>query len=390
MIRHALLIVIVGLFFNNLTLAQELEVDATAVKRLVSRWNDAHTISTVETLSSLYADPVRFYGSTLKRSRCITIKRAALEKQNGFSQVLMSDLHLMGYVSGAIRCDFVKTVIRNEKATDYNAYLIIKRIGEIYFIIAESDLTTDRNIKNKPDLGTKIAIRDVKYDPVPEANPVNAITTDSRKSGVADFLLLGGALAVGFAGLVIAFRKMTPTGFAGLAMAFQRAKTSIFKRSKPVDKAAQRNDFYEKGMAFEKYVVKRFAEQKKNFTLMEWRSDKFHEGIFPESNRHPDLVYRFRMHNFVRTFSVECKYRSRANKGLISLMNEEKYRIYEAFHKNNMPVYIALGLGGTPRHPAQLYVIPFQDVRLEMSPRELRQYWDRRTFFYDIDFDRLV
>src|SRR6478736_4351400 len=87
-----------------------------------------------------------------------------LKKQEDFSQVLKNELVLSGYSSGAIRCDFVKTVSRNSIKTDYNSYIVVKRIDGNYFIVGESDLNTDRNIKHEPDLGTKLTIRDGKFE----------------------------------------------------------------------------------------------------------------------------------------------------------------------------------------------------------------------------------
>jgi hypothetical protein len=43
-------------------------------------------------------------------------------------------------------------------------------------------------------------------------------------------------------------------------------------------------------------------------------------------------------------------------------MDADNYRNYEAFHRNKMPVYIALGFGGEPNDPAELYLIPFEEV----------------------------
>lgn len=366
-IRRALLIMAVGLSCKNLTIAQELKVDVVAVRTLVTKWNEAHTTNTVGTLSSLYSDTVNFYGSILKRSKCMSIKRAMLEKHKDFHQVMKNELVLSGYSSDAIRCDFVKTVTRNNKAVDYKAYLIVKRFAGNYFIIGESDLTTDRTIKHEPDLGTRVTIRDVKYDDD---------IADTSTSTLADMIILWGSLAVGLFGLLTGLRRWQRSG--------------LFKRTKRIASADQREVYFEKGLTFEKFIVQQFAIRKDLFTLMEWRSDKFHEGIFPESNRNPDLVYKYRYKDFVRTFSVECKYRSKLFNGSIQLMDENKYKIYEAYHKNEMPVYIVLGFGGNPGNPAKVFLIPFEDVKLEMPYKELSKYRKPTMFFYNMDIDRLT
>jgi hypothetical protein len=74
----------------------------------------------------------------------------------------------------------------------------------------------------------------------------------------------------------------------------------------------------------------------------------------------------------------------------VKLMTEDKYRIYQAFHKTKMPVYIALGVGGRPNRPKEVYLIPFDHVKLVMTMEEIFKYWQRRPFSYDINRDRLT
>jgi hypothetical protein len=71
-------------------------------------------------------------------------------------------------------------------------------------------------------------------------------------------------------------------------------------------------------------------------------------------------------------------------------MDETKYKIYEVFNKKEMPVYIALGMGGTPQNPAELYLIPFRDVKLEIPYDDLSKYSSPGKFFYDMNSDRLT
>jgi hypothetical protein len=75
--------------------------------------------------------------------------------------------------------------------------------------------------------------------------------------------------------------------------------------------------------------------------------------------------------------------------GAIQMIDERKYRDYETYHWNEMPVYSALGCGGVPGKPAELHLIPFQEVKLEMSSIELLKYGNPK-FFYDTGSDRLI
>ena len=366
------LLIAAGLLYSGVTVAQDLEVDVAAVKTLVTEWNDAHTITTVKSLQSLYSDTVNFYGVMLSRPACMAVKQAMLRKQKNFKQVLKNELALSGYSNGVICCDFVKTVSHNGKSIDYNAYLIVKQLAGNYLIVGESYLTTDRKINNKPDLGRRVAIKDVKYHGVNNAAHKNK----ADDSAAFSTTILIVSLTIGLFGLLVAFRKWrTPI---------------ISKRTQRISKISESPNYHEIGVAFEKFIVQQFALRKECFTLLEWRGDKFHEGIFPKSSHHPDLEYEFNYQGFVRTFSVECKYRSRMFSGSIQLMDENNYRNYEAFHKNRMPVYIALGLRGAPNNPRELYLIPFQDAELIMSYDALVKYRKWNNFSYNVKMDRLI
>lgn len=377
--RHALSIVVVGLFYQTQAVAQELQVEVAAVKNLISEWNKAHTASTVQTLSLLYSETVNFYGASLDRSKCISIKRAALEKQKDFAQMISNEQVLSGYSSGVIRCDFVKTVSRNNRTVNYQAYLIVKQFGGDYFIVGESDLITDKNIKNEPDLGEKVAIKEVMSNVIKKADGESKVPSDASKLtpfGDLKLILLVGSLALGLTGILVLSK---------------RKRKSIASRTiKNITKDHDAADSVEKGLVFEKFIVQQFDIYKGYFTLLDWRSDKFHRGVFPKSSQNPDLVYQYKHKDFVRTFAVECKYRSRAFNGSIQIMDKNNYKTYEAFHRNEMPVYIALGIGGEPNNPTEMYLIPFQQVKLEMYYNELSKYRKPRKFFYDMDIDRLT
>jgi hypothetical protein len=76
--------------------------------------------------------------------------------------------------------------------------------------------------------------------------------------------------------------------------------------------------------------------------------------------------------------------------GSIHLMDEINYRIFEAFHRTKMPVYIVLGLRGEPTKPEELFLIPFEFVKTEMEYEEVRKFKKSGKFFYDMHTDRLT
>jgi hypothetical protein len=55
--------------------------------RVVERWNRAHSEHDVETLASLYAPTVLFYGTSLSRADCTFKKQLALKATPDYTQL---------------------------------------------------------------------------------------------------------------------------------------------------------------------------------------------------------------------------------------------------------------------------------------------------------------
>lgn len=110
-----------------------------------------------------------------------------------------------------------------------------------------------------------------------------------------------------------------------------------------------------KGRLFEQFVVSLLGP---NCRLLAWRSDKIVGNTYAAENLLPDLQIR---HKFGRTkveYFVECKYRSRwDDKDCVDL--GDQYKRYRHHAKSQgLELFIALGVGGMPSAPEELFVIP--------------------------------
>jgi len=63
-----------------------------------------------------------------------------------------------------------------------------------------------------------------------------------------------------------------------------------------------------KGDDFEKFIIKKFNQ--KFYTIKQWASDKYVDGIYSEENLQPDIVAEFNYGEYSKLVAVECKYRS--------------------------------------------------------------------------------
>ncbi len=145
-------------------------------------------------------------------------------------------------------------------------------------------------------------------------------------------------------------------------------------RSSPIpapparDIQADKKKWEKMGREFEEYIIKGF--DRNEYKLLEWRSDKFiAEWGGPTSSRAPDLLMEHIPSR--ERFAIECKYRSRAGySGVLWARPDQiqNYRDYAATMK--VPVYVAIGLGGTPKEPDAIYIIRLEKLRFQVASLE--------------------
>lgn len=112
-----------------------------------------------------------------------------------------------------------------------------------------------------------------------------------------------------------------------------------------------------KGRLFEEYITALFNKQ--NFKLIEWRkAERFKDKVIYPGHFNPDLEFKlFGKKNY--HFAIECKWRQ----GFIDdeIQWAEPYQIinYNSFQRSHkINVFIAIGVGGTPQAPEELFIVP--------------------------------
>ena len=145
-----------------------------------------------------------------------------------------------------------------------------------------------------------------------------------------------------------------------------RGKSS--RRTAKVDKPRRysrwhnsRRNWEKMGRDFEKFMITRFS--KHEYQLIEWRSDKYIHGWGgPSSSRAPDLLLE---HIPTRNrFAIECKYRSHIKGTGFRWARPDQldnYRNYQT--KENVPVYVAIGIGGNPQAPNSLFIVRLERMK---------------------------
>jgi hypothetical protein len=146
-----------------------------------------------------------------------------------------------------------------------------------------------------------------------------------------------------------------------------------------------------KGYDFEKYIVQKF--DKKYFKIKEWAGDKYINGIYAETTVYPDVLFEFKLNDVTKHFAVECKWRNHINKNGIEFASTaqlDRYRKYEI--TKEIPVFVAIGIGGTASNPEHLYIIPLKKVKstvLQISELNYYKKAKNKKFFYDLATETL-
>lgn len=145
------------------------------------------------------------------------------------------------------------------------------------------------------------------------------------------------------------------------------------------------------GDDFEKFIVQRF--DKKYFKIKEWAGDKYVNGTYAETTQNPDLLLELRTRSETAQLAVECKWRNNFYKNGILFATPDQFKRYQGFEKQrNIPVFIAIGVGGSGAKPEQLFIVPLRKIKSNfISSSVLQRYQKKLTtdFYYDVQAEAL-
>jgi len=140
-----------------------------------------------------------------------------------------------------------------------------------------------------------------------------------------------------------------------------------------------------KGHDFENYVAHLFKLKNDYFGIYEWTTDHSDKraGIKVESDSKPDFLIRYKPEN--EYFAVEAKWRAypfySQNIRDYVVKWAEPYQIinYQMYSKKmNIPVFIAIGLAGTPHNPEFMFCLPLEEAKYPELFRSILEKYERK------------
>lgn len=147
---------------------------------------------------------------------------------------------------------------------------------------------------------------------------------------------------------------------------------------------------YKKGHEFEIFVQSLFNQESGRFIPVKHDSKSALDyGTKAARATYPDLKFLFSTRNRKFKFAIECKWKQSFCKGLINWAQPYQIHNYLEFQKNwNIPVFVAIGIGGKPSDPELLFVTPLHIIgnHTHVYQKDLMLYNRKkyRRFFYDV------
>lgn len=130
------------------------------------------------------------------------------------------------------------------------------------------------------------------------------------------------------------------------------------------DIASYPTESKEKGNQFEDYTIQTIVHSSTEIKLLGKNADYHSNGVSAIENTQPDL----RMSYKGKPFAVECKWRAKAIDGSIVWAKDYQIKTYRRYaFEQNVPVYVAIGIGGTANSPNNFYLVPLYRLTKEFA-----------------------
>lgn len=362
------LLLLLFLLVNNIILAENVE---QIIAYKTWEWNEAHNEQSISKLKDLYSFAVIGYGKPCTRSEFLTKKENLFAKFENFHQTIDPKFKISYYENGLIKCEFskkAKALKPPYRLKTYPSYLVYKLVDGYYKIVEEGDEITNYNLNYHPRLGKETVQAKVEI-------------LNVKKDTNWGFILM---ISLSFLSLIYIIYYLF----------FKKTKKySTQSNSQPNKIVLPANNIVSesetKGRLFENYIVERFRKQ--YFKIMIWQSDKCVNGRYALNSLNPDLVMHLKYSDVSKELAVECKYRSMIDtNNMVEYCTKQQLKNYQKFGKDNqLDVFLALGVAGSPDNPRELYIIPINNMSANcLSYKELKIYAQKPpfgNFFYNYE-----
>ena len=137
------------------------------------------------------------------------------------------------------------------------------------------------------------------------------------------------------------------------------------------------------GLDFEKYIVRLLPDNYKN---LRWTGDKYAGGRYDERNKLQDIIFDMELNN-AYSVAIECKFRMSYFKDILFVARKEQLDRYREFQeKSDIPVFLAIGVGGSGAHPEELFIAPLNAIKFPVVKKsylkKFQKKLDQKLFYH--------
>lgn len=126
---------------------------------------------------------------------------------------------------------------------------------------------------------------------------------------------------------------------------------------------------HKNGLDFEKYIVSMLNSD--YYSVVDWTGDKYCNGVYDVKNQNPDITVKVNLEHLDVKFAIECKWRMASYKNSIYIASENQLKRYNDFQmRTGIPVFFALGIGGTGENPEALFIFPLGKIKYPIAKLE--------------------
>jgi hypothetical protein len=129
--------------------------DKEDFNKVVSDWNNAHSLKNIGVFTNLYDTSILYYGIQKDKNTCIESKLALFKKYPDYNQQIFGNIQQEKINGTGIKCSFMKRVTINHQTKDYPSYLIFLKKQDRWKIVTEGDLVTDENLAKAKEMNIK-------------------------------------------------------------------------------------------------------------------------------------------------------------------------------------------------------------------------------------------
>lgn len=133
------------------------------------------------------------------------------------------------------------------------------------------------------------------------------------------------------------------------------------------NRASYPSENKEKGNQFEDYTIQTIVHSSNDIKLIGKNADYHSKGVSAIENTQPDLRLSYQG----KAFAVECKWRAKAIGGSIVWAKDYQIKTYRRYaFEQNVPVFVAIGIGGAAYAPENFYLVPLYRLTKEFATTE--------------------